>query len=715
MKNPNENNKRSIDNNSLHHRMKNAIDMKLKGSKQRIKATKLDKVLWEGTTLIPSKVLPYFAILLFICLCCSFKLQNAVSVERQSPIKKLRALEIEDRFYPKSSAPSNDENNNDVDKTNDKMAVSLVISALKDTANLSHLLRSIASQAQDFSEIIIVDIGCDPQTERTIHHVFPNTENDRMNVRYSRQCDPQVSAKMSDQAVKMVSKNSKWILFLNEGIILQGSTFINDLLKLGESQSNAGAVGCKLLSKHGDKVISAGNIIWRDGQTTEFGLDYENIDSSELSFPRIVDYISPPCIMVKKDVFLRYEGFHTKYFNDDYQVRDLQMFIQHNLGKDVWYQPQSVAYYDYKRSPVGTDRILQRESRNIFQAKWKHHLTKHPVAPIMLKELDRELAVLRASDLRFRDSSKANILYLNEQIPNNSLGSGLTRALSNLSMLSSLGHKITVLSSNSADDDDVCDDACIRKLEDFTIEVVTDSWQEFLDQRGSSFEVIIVASPTILKLNHELLRNLYKKNPFALIYDCDALEYRSDETMINQVANGIHFPSFTERKLDIETIKMVTERHKKTENILVSMADIVVSVSEDESDLISVLSPNLQIEIIGPLNVSKQPQTSFHKREGILYLASFQGSMYHNGDAIWYFLREIYPLVLKDASIPLTIAGRKIPDKLRSFTKTIGLDQYVEFVDSSEDVSTLYEKARIFIAPHLYGAGVQAKVSKSSI
>ena len=59
--------------------------------------------------------------------------------------------------------------------------------------------------------------------------------------------------------------------------------------------------------------------------------------------------------------------------------------------------------------------------------------------------------------------------------------------------------------------------------------------------------------------------------------------------------------------------------------------------------------------------------SSFEDRSGILFVAAFHGSMYYNGDAIWYFLQHVYPLVLKDAAetIPLVIAGRGIPDHLR--------------------------------------------------
>jgi len=86
--------------------------------------------------------------------------------------------------------------------------------------------------------------------------------------------------------------------------------------------------------------------------------------------------------------------------------------------------------------------------------------------------------------------------------------------------------------------------------------------------------------------------------------------------------------------------------------------------------------------------------------------------MYYNGDAIWYFLKETYPLVLKDSPIPLSIAGHDIPEKLRNFTRDNGLDDHVTFFESLVDTTPLFDNARVFIAPHLYGSGIQFKLSE---
>ena len=93
---------------------------------------------------------------------------------------------------------------------------------------------------------------------------------------------------------------------------------------MGESQPRAGAVRCKLLNRDGDEVIASGNIIWSDGSASEFGSGYKYINSSELSYPRKVDYVS------------------------------------------------AVAFYDFNRSQIDIDEMAQEKLRHVFQDKWKN-------------------------------------------------------------------------------------------------------------------------------------------------------------------------------------------------------------------------------------------------------------------------------------------------------------------------------------------------------
>jgi len=131
------------------------------------------------------------------------------------------------------------------------------------------------------------------------------------------------------------------------------------------------------------------------------------------------------------------------------------------------------------------------------------------------------------------------------------------------------------------------------------------------------------------------------------------------------------------------------------------------------------LLPETETYTIGhimSIEESRVTKNTWHERRGILFLASFSDIMYYNGDSVWYFLTEVYPLVIKESKtpIPFTIAGRKIPQELYDLVeKDELLSKHVIFKESVDDIMELYNNSRIFIAPHLYGAGIQFKVSEA--
>ena len=249
------------------------------------------------------------------------------------------------------------------------------------------------------------------------------------------------------------------------------------------------------------------------------------------------------------------------------------------------------------------------------------------------------------------------------------------------------------------------------------IEVYTGAWEEMVQKRIGFFEVVVISRPSIFKLTHLFFRNMLQRSPFSVIYDSEALWYRRDAELLKLYKGGIEFPSMENDEVSIDEKELIATIDQNNEIKLLGMADVVITVSGNEKRIATELSPRANIETIGHVmseeNLSRS-MTEFRERNGVLFVASFD-DMYYNGDAIWYFLKEIYPSVLeRSSSITLTIAGRNIPQYLRTFVKDNALDQHVTFEDSPEDLNRLFDRHRVFIAPHLYGSGIQFKVSLTS-
>jgi hypothetical protein len=422
-----------------------------------------------------------------------------------------------------------------------------------------------------------------------------------------------------------------------------------------------------------------------------------------------------------RKMFEDYGGFDGENFPNYYEDTDLQLHIQHDLGREVWFQPKSVALHS-EHGSFGAEKSkeMMKAGAKRFANKWKDALAGHHVkAPFHLFQKEQDKEFFRAADLRARDPFKANILYIDGKTPNKSKGSGYGRAFDNLSMIAELGHRLTLITWLRRDG--WCDEECVDEITALGIEYVADGkWEDLLQSRIGYYDIVIISRPSTFQATYMDWQNFYKKGSFRLIYDCEALWFRRSELQQQVVESlGIPLPSYN-YETKPEVLELMLKTDQMTELALVQMADTVITVSEGEREHIINLLPrgNYDIEVVGhAMNpASKEERKDFSERKGILFLASFEDEMFYNGDAIWYFIKYIYQQQVHSSSkpLPLTIAGNGIPQYLRDFVKSTRMRKHVTFIESPPKVDSLFEQSRLFIAPHLYGAGIQYKVSGKS-
>ena len=596
--------------------------------------------------------------------------------------------------------------------------LSVVIVTNKKYNHLDKLLESLVNQKPKNFEIVVVDNGCLSQTKQAYDKVFfNNIIAKRVPHKYVQACDkPEDNYKHTDN-------NAKWMIMLNDGLILQGEDFLHNMMDISIRRQNVGAVTCKLLSEEGEEVINAGQIIWQDATSYTVGHRKTHINAPLLSYERPIDYGSGKCLMIKKEIFINYGGFDYKNFPEFYEDADIQMHIQHTLSMEVWFQPKSIAFHDEGED---TTPLMMQSKRDLW-LKWKRKLNKkHLASPADPHSLHGKLAIKRASDLRARDPNKANILWLEQKAPNKENGSGFGRAYDNLSMVAELGHRITVVVEQQLAAT-WCNKECRKKIAGLGVELVDEDWEEYAEEYIGLYDIVYISRPSTMEKTYEKWRKLYEKHSFRVIYDCEALWFNRDKMLLSYIYDkNIQFPG----GLDYFDITSMKKIYQKAQNLKVKyfenmelemlrMADSIIPVSHREAKIVSENVSNAQVQVIGHImNIDKTYQKySFHDRNGILFLGSFSNKMYYNGDAAWYFITQIYPLVLKEAKlnsstpIPLTIAGKGIPTELIELVKgDRWLSKHIVFRESVRDIRELYNKARIFIAPHIYGAGIQYKV-----
>ena len=207
------------------------------------------------------------------------------------------------------------------------------LAAYKRPDLLRALLATLARQQTEFAfEVIIGDNGCFNESKlevsryarlsgRNVTTVASDLDTGpgrwacagRTSVCHLLQCDNLGYAKGNNRAASFSSMESPWLLFLNDDLQLL-PRFVQSLYDLARLRGNAdaGAVGCKVVTQDGTKLLEAGSILWRDGSALGYGRD-SSPHATEYTFARTVDYVSGACLLIQREAFLRLGGFPTTY------------------------------------------------------------------------------------------------------------------------------------------------------------------------------------------------------------------------------------------------------------------------------------------------------------------------------------------------------------------------------------------------------------------
>ena len=211
---------------------------------------------------------------------------------------------------------------------------------------------------------------------------------------------------------------------------------------------------------------------------------------------------------------------------------------------------------------------------------------------------------------------------------------------------------------------------------------------------------------------------LSERSTCKIIYDAEALWFRRDERLVHAAdENKTSAATLPQVKAAVQANTLTRGR----ELSLLYAADAIITVSEEEAGYVrGVLPITIPVTVVGhsppPVPISTTPFTS---RIGILLIAGFHGSMYYNGDAAWYLVTQIYPLIARAIAtngappIPLTIAGSDIPQDLVAVVNASRQREWITLKHSPRELAPLYDAARVIIIPHQYGCGVQYKLTEA--
>jgi GT2 family glycosyltransferase len=497
----------------------------------------------------------------------------------------------------------------------------------------------------------------------------------------------QMLASMKNLRVIHNQKNQGFVTACNQGAgVASGKNllFLNNDTEVTEGWLEAmlmplkdekvGVVGAKLVYPDG-KLQEAGNIIWQDGRGWNYGRE-DNPNLPQYSYLREVDYCSGACLLVRKDLWLKIGGFDLRYSPAYYEDTDF-CFAARKLGYKVIYQPHARVIH-YEGVSAGTDinsgyKKYQDINREKFKEKWREVLiNEHFEGPEKLY-LARERGF------------KKRILVVDHYVPTFDKDSGSLRMFSLLKIFTELGYKVVFWPENLA-----YHERYTQELQKIGIEVLYGEikFDKYLKKYGEYIDLILLSRPYIA-IN--FIHPARKFTRARIIYDTVDLHFVREE-----------------RKAKIEAKShSEAEKFKKMELLLCQESDDIFAISPVEKEILEREGFQGKVWVVPNVHSLEKVKNSFDKREGLMFIGGFDHLP--NEDGIIWFVDHIFPLInRKLKGIKLYIVGSNPTKKVRSLSSSdIIVTGYVP------EVSSYFEKARVFISPLRYGAGLKGKIGQS--
>ena len=541
--------------------------------------------------------------------------------------------------------------------------VSFVL-VLHNKAHLSVLsIESILQNAGVPYELIIVDNGSTDETGRLLEKI-PGAKviRNQSNLGFGPACMQAAAC-----------AEGEYLCFLNNDALLSPGAMTAVLQNFRNSE--VAAVGGKILLATG-ALQEAGSLVWSDGSALGYGRG-EDPNAPQYNFRRPVDYCSAVFLVTRRRLFAEVGGFRPEFAPAYYEDTDYCMTLWQK-GWQVIYEPQAVIRHYESASSGGNEFATARmaELQETFFQKWRQVLQRH-YAPASSNLCAARIAV---------QSPGLRVLYLDDRVPHRDLGSGFPRSNNIVCQLVALGHHVTCATLTSPllgneyydipREVEILDGLCHR--------------ERLVKEYLTSSDVVWVSRPHNM---NELLKQVMSNagcRRFRLVYDAEAI--------------------FSERTQQRRELNIVPERMAEPhdEIALAKSADMVVVVSE--ADRAKMLQGGVRsVYVVGHRLSADPTSTSFSERSTFLFVGAVHGTDNPNYDSIRYFCGSVWPTVAKATGAKFTVAGYGTDEVLGDLD-----GPNVRVLGAQQDLRPVYQRARVFVVPTRYAAGLPFKAHEAA-
>lgn len=554
-------------------------------------------------------------------------------------------------------------------------AVSVIV-VLFNQAGLSRLcLQSLADSRGVGFETLIVD----------------NASSDRMPQLLARVDGATVLPQDSNlgflRAVNLAAARARGrhLVLLNNDAMVEPDTLRHAVARLN-ADPGAGAVGGPILLWDG-RLQEAGSIIWRDGSCLGYGRG-DDPARPEYAFVRDVDYCSGAFLMVRRALFDALGGLDTAYVPAYYEETDLCARLWEQ-GHRIVYDPRvRIRHFEFASEVASGWAIdLQHKHRALFVSRHGDFLAGRP-------EPSPQAIVAARARLA---PGRRHVLVIDDRVPLPWLGQGYPRAARMVSVLAAAGHAVThypLQFPREAWDD-------VRRAVPDTVEVMLEhgrpGLEPFLQARRGLYHSVIVSRPH----NMQVLQRLLLQQPGLLdgariVYDAEAMFTLRDQA--RAALDGHPWPEAEARQRIAEEVA------------LAQGASAVLTVSEPEAAHYRQAGL-AEVQVLGH-EVQVVPGTpGFEARADFLFVGAMTADDTPNSDSLRWFVGAVWPrlVALLGPDVCLHLVGVCDAPSVRALA-----GPRVRVHGRVDDLAGALDRARVFIVPTRYAAGIPHKAHEAA-